>query len=138
MLFGDKVEDEDVVEDGLEDFDEGLVVGMGKVDVESGTILEGDDEAMGEAFGAIFGAHIGAPLEVGDGVDLAFEGGEFLLNGFDLSRFGGFLELEADDVAESSGGFLFGGGSFFVVISHGENGDEGGEGNDDFFHGAAV
>ncbi len=138
VLLRDEVEDEDVVEDGLKDLDEGLVVGMGKIDVESGTILEGDDEAMGEAFGAIFGADIGAPLEVGDGVDLAFEGGEFLLDGFNLSRFSVFLELEADDVAESSGCFLFGGGSFFVMIGHGENWNEGGEGNEYFFHGAAV
>lgn len=45
---------------------------MGKVDAESGTVLEADDEAMGKALGVVLGANIGAPLKVGDCFNLLF------------------------------------------------------------------
>ena len=138
MLFADEVEDEDVVEDGFEDFHEGLVVRVGKVNVETGAVLEGHDKTMRETFGAVFGANIGAPLKVDDGVDLSFERGEFLFDIFDLLGFGFLFEFEAHDVTKESGCFIFSGRSFFVVIGHSESYDKGGKGGNDFFHGAAV
>ena len=137
-LLADEVEDEDVVEDGLEDFDESLMVIVGKVNVETGAVLEGYDKTMRETFGAVFGADVGAPLEVDDGMDLSFEGGKFLLDIFDLLGFGFFFEFEADDMTEESGCFFFSGWNFFVVIGHSESWNEGGKGNDDFLHGATV
>ena len=99
---------------------------MGEIDVEPGTILKSDDEAMGESFRPIFRADVRAPFEINDRVDLVFEGCELLLDGFDLSRFGFLLELEANNMTEGSACFLFCGNCFFVVIGHGENWNKGG------------
>lgn len=111
---------------------------MRAVDFEAGHVLETDDEAMCEAFGPVFGTDVGAPLESGDGVDFSLEGGEFLLDVLDLSGSGFFFELETNDVSKRRSGFGFSGGSFFVMVGHGENGDEGGERDDDFFHEVVV
>ncbi len=131
----DEINDEDLVENGEKDFDESLVSFVGNVGFQARFVLKAYDEAMSVALGVIFRADIGAPLEIGDGVDLLFERGELALDFFDLLRLGVVLELETDDVAIGSGGFFFGGGSFFVVIGHGENRNKGGESDDEFFHG---
>ena len=62
FLLADEVEDEDVIEDGLENFDESLMVSVRKVNVETGAVLEGYDKTMRETFGAVFGADVCAPL----------------------------------------------------------------------------
>lgn len=111
---------------------------MGQVDVEAGLVLEGHDEAMSKAFGPILGAHVGAPFEIHDGIDLAFEGREFGFQLFDLGGRRFFLELETDNVAEGSGHFFFGGGFFAVMVGKGESGKESGEGNRDEFHAGSV
>lgn len=98
-LLRDEVEDEDVVEDGTQFLDEGLVSFVGDVGIEAGFVGKGDDEAMGESLGFLLGAEVGAPFEVGDRVDFGGKGGEAFLDGFDLSGGGVLLELEADDVA---------------------------------------
>jgi hypothetical protein len=137
-LFGDEVDDEDLVEAGKEEFDEGFVGFVWKVDVESGAVLEADDETMSEALGVVLGADVCAPLEGGDGFDLLFESDEGFLDLFDLLGLGVFFEFKANDVAILSGGFFCGDGGFLVMVGHGENGDEGGESDDELFHGAAV
>ena len=138
MLSGNEVEDEDVVEDGLEDLDKGLVGVVRAIDLEAGHVLEADDKAMSEAFGAVLRADVGAPLEAGDGVDLPLEGCKFLFDVLNLGGRGIFFELKTNDVAKRRGCFGFSGRCFFVMIGHGENWDEGGERDDDCFHGAAV
>ena len=109
-----KVDDEDVVEDGFEDFDEGLVVGVWEVDFASFFVGEGYDEAVSESFVEPFGAIVFTPLEGTDPGNLTFQSGEFSLDFFNLRGIGAFLELEAHDMAD----FLHGGalkGRFLIV-----------------------
>ena len=68
--------------------DEGLVILMGQVGLQSLLVLEGDDKAMGVSLSEIFGAHVGPPLVACDGVDLGgksrkglFDGGDLILGG---------------------------------------------------------
>ena len=102
-----KVDDEDVVEDGFEDFDEGLVVGVWEVDFASFFVGEGYDEAVGEPFVEAFGAVVQAPFEPLDFGDFLLQAREGFLDLLDLGFGGVFLELEADDVSDAFG-FHFG------------------------------
>ena len=58
-LLRDEVDDEDLVHDGDELFNEGAVGLVREVDIEAGAVLETDDEAMCVALGVVFRAHVG-------------------------------------------------------------------------------
>lgn len=139
LLFGNVIDHEDVLENRLGEFGDKLLMRfVGKVDVESGLVLEGHDEAMGKALGTVLGAHIGAPLEINDRFDLALESGKFGFELLDLFGGGFLLEFEADDMTERSGHFFFSGGFFFVVIGKRKDRNKGDDGNKKCFHEGSV
>lgn len=110
LALREVVDDEHFVELWAEQVTEGFVCGVRKIDVHAGLVFEGEEEAVGVAVVLVFGADVGAPLVAGDGVDLLGQGGEGVLDGFDLVRRGGVLELEEDDMAVNAGLGSGGGG----------------------------
>jgi len=120
LLLAPEIDDEDVGEDGLEDLDEGLVIGVREVGGAALFVVEGDDEAVGEILVESFGAVVGAPFQGGDFRDLLLEGDEGFLDFLDLGLGGVVLELEGDDVLKLALGCGFLGG----VCGVGHGGEE--------------
>jgi len=84
----------------LDDVDEGLVIGVGEIDLQALAVLETDEEAVREVVVERFDVLGHAPFDVHDGVDLLLEQEKLVDDVLDVVLGGGFLELEADDVPE--------------------------------------
>src|SRR4029077_16250639 len=98
LPFRPEIDDENVSQNGTDQFAEFLVVGMPEIGIAIGGALEAQDKTVRESFVVLLWTHIGSPFVGDDLRNLLLQCPEGVLDFLDLCWRSRWLELEGNHV----------------------------------------